>query len=82
MAADLKRMHPMAMNATRIADVVYDAAHRHYHGAVEFFSPGLPAPCALASPWPRPQRFPTSTWSAGLFAPPNAKFCSPKILRP
>lgn len=37
----------MAMTATRIADVVYDAARHHYQAAVEFFAPGLPTPLRI-----------------------------------
>ncbi|WP_323007169.1 hypothetical protein [Pseudorhodobacter sp.] len=37
----------MTMTAARIVDVIYDAAHRHFEGAVEFFSPGLPVPLRI-----------------------------------
>ncbi|MGO4908010.1 hypothetical protein ACEN2J_06700 [Pseudorhodobacter sp. W20_MBD10_FR17] len=37
----------MAATATRIADVAYDAARRHFDAAVEFFTPGLPVPLRI-----------------------------------
>jgi hypothetical protein len=37
----------MTMTATRIADVIYDAARHHFEAAVEFFSPGLPMPLRI-----------------------------------
>lgn len=37
----------MAITATRIVDVAYNAARRHFEAAVEFFSPGLPVPLRI-----------------------------------
>ncbi|MDN5785791.1 hypothetical protein [Pseudorhodobacter sp.] len=34
----------MAITATRIAFVIYDAARRHFEAAVDFFTPGIPIP--------------------------------------
>lgn len=45
----------MAVTATRIADVVYDAARRHYQAAVEFFAPGLPVPLRIGVTLPAAQ---------------------------
>ena len=45
----------MAITATRIADVIYDAARRHYEAAVEFFAPGLPIPLRIGVTLPAAQ---------------------------
>lgn len=45
----------MAATATRIADVVYDAARRHFEAAVEFFAPGLPVPLRVGVTLPAAQ---------------------------
>lgn len=45
----------MAITATRIADVIYDAARRHYKAAVEFFAPGLPIPLRIGVTLPAAQ---------------------------
>lgn len=37
----------MAMTATRIATLAYDAARRRFEAVVEFFSPGLPQPMRI-----------------------------------
>ena len=46
----------MAQMATRIAEVIYDAARQRFVGGVEFFTPGLPGPMRVgvefqAPPW-------------------------------
>ena len=45
----------MAITSTRIADVIYDAACRHYEAAVEFFAPGLPIPLRIGVTLPAAQ---------------------------
>ena len=45
----------MGLTATRIADVVYDAARRHFVAAVEFFAPGLPVPLRVGVTMPAAQ---------------------------
>jgi hypothetical protein len=45
----------MATTATRIADVAYDAARRHFDAAVEFFAPGLPVPLRIGVTLPAAQ---------------------------
>lgn len=45
----------MAITSTRIADVIYDAARRHYEAAVEFFAPGLPIPLRIGVTLPAAQ---------------------------
>ncbi len=45
----------MAITATRIAYVVYDAARRHFEAAVEFFAPGLPVPLRVGVTMPAAQ---------------------------
>lgn len=45
----------MAVTATRIAFVVYDAARRHFEAAVEFFAPGLPVPLRIGVVLPAAQ---------------------------
>lgn len=37
----------MAMTATRIAFVFYDAARRHFDAAVDFFIPGIAVPLRI-----------------------------------
>jgi len=34
----------MTHTATRIADLIYNAARRQFEAVVEFFAPGLPSP--------------------------------------
>ncbi|MFT7060259.1 MAG: hypothetical protein ACJASV_002776 [Pseudorhodobacter sp.] len=48
-------MKQMAITATRIAFVIYDATRCHYEAAVEFFSPGLPVPLRVDVTYAAPQ---------------------------
>jgi hypothetical protein len=41
--------------ATRIADIAYDAARRHFEASVEFFVPGLPLPMRVGVTLPSAQ---------------------------
>jgi len=45
----------MAITATRIADVIYNAARHHFEAAVEFFAPGLPVPLRIGVTLPAAQ---------------------------
>ncbi len=45
----------MAITATRIADVIYNATRRHFEAAVEFFTPGLPMPLRIGVTLPAAQ---------------------------
>ncbi|MGB3279955.1 MAG: hypothetical protein WBA92_12245 [Pseudorhodobacter sp.] len=56
----------MAMTATRIADVVYDAARRHFEAAVEFFTPGLPVPLRIGVTLQAAQTIPHQALVKGL----------------
>lgn len=38
----------MAQTATRIAEVIYDAARQRFVAGVELFAPGLPVPMRVA----------------------------------
>jgi len=45
----------MAITATRVADVIYNATRRHFEAAVEFFAPGLPVPLRIGVTLPAAQ---------------------------
>ncbi len=56
----------MALTAIRIADLVYDAARRSFHGAVEFFAPGLPVPLRIGVHLPANPDIPHKALVRGL----------------
>ncbi|SEO14602.1 hypothetical protein SAMN05216227_105215 [Pseudorhodobacter antarcticus] len=56
----------MARSAVRIATVVYDAARRSFHGAVEFFTPGLPMPLRIGVTLPGPHNIDHAMLVRGL----------------
>jgi hypothetical protein len=67
----------MATTATRIADVAYDAARRHFEAAVEFFAPGLPIPLRIGVTLPAAQSIGHQALVQGL-----VRAAEREILRP
>lgn len=56
----------MASTATRIVDVAYNAARRHFEAAVEFFAPGLPVPLRIGVTLQAAQNTPHQALVKGL----------------
>lgn len=66
----------MATTATRIADVIYDAARHHYEAGVEFFSPGLPIPLRIGVTLPAAENIGHQALAKGWCVQPNARSCA------
>ena len=58
----------MTHTATRIADLIYNAARRRFEAVVEFFAPGLPAPLRVQVILALPQGTPHPTLARALAA--------------
>lgn len=58
----------MAITATRIAFVIYDATRRHFEAAVEFFTPGIAIPLRIPVTLHAPQSLDHLALTRGLVA--------------